>query len=237
MKAGLRLVGALVAALAFLLPASFSVASAQSIGKVYLMRGLANVFSQGMDDLGAKLRARGIDAEVYEHGRWPALADQAVSFAKTRGRPPVIIIGHSLGADAAIKMAERMTDLGVSPRLVVTFDPVGVTEIGRTSGRFINYYQSNNGFGKRLETGPGFRGQLVNRNLDDLGAIDHFNIEKSPKLHAEVIAAIVSVTRPRRPKPAPAPDIATQAAPAAMPASADTTSASAVHAVSKPALQ
>ncbi len=34
--------------------------------RIYLIRGLANVFSQGMDDLGAKLRARGYNATVHE---------------------------------------------------------------------------------------------------------------------------------------------------------------------------
>eukprot|EP01031_Cornospumella_fuschlensis_P045291 gene45291-55409_t len=116
----------------------------------------------------------------------------------------VIIIGHSLGADAAITMAERMTSLGVPPRLVITFDPVGVTSIGAARGQFINYYQSNNGFGKALATGPGFKGRLANRNLDGVAAIDHFNIDKSPALHAEVVNTIYNIVRVR-PRPAPAP--------------------------------
>ena len=35
----------------------------------------------------------------------------------------------------------------------------------------MNYYQSNNGYGKRLGGGPGFRGNLVNRNLNAIGNI------------------------------------------------------------------
>jgi len=207
MMVGRRQVLALLAALSVFLTAGLLPAQAQSggtLGKVYLMRGLANVFSFGMDDLAKKLAARGIDAQVFEHGQWPALADQAAAWSRDHRKAPVIIIGHSLGADAAITMAERMTSLGIPPRLVITFDPVGVTSIGAARGQFINYYQSNNGFGKALTTGPGFKGRLANRNLDGVAAIDHFNIDKSPALHAEVVDTIYNIVRVR-PRPAPAP--------------------------------
>lgn len=237
MKAGVRFVCALVAAF-ILVFSAFSPAQAQNIGKVYLMRGLANIFSLGMDTLAEKLRQRGVDAQVYEYGQWPQLADEAVAWSRARGKAPIIIIGHSLGADTAIEMAERMTKLGLPPRLVFTFDPVGVTQVANTGGKFINYYQSNNGFGKRLTTGPGFKGQLVNRNLDAMGAIDHFNIEKSDALHAEVVSTILSVTRRRsRPRPAPAPEVSAPAAKPAAASAADTVGATTVHAVSQPAVR
>ncbi|OYY22167.1 MAG: hypothetical protein B7Y65_04285 [Azorhizobium sp. 35-67-15] len=100
-------------------------------------------------------------------------------------------------------MAERMTALGVPPRLVVTFDPVGVTAVANTGGRFVNYFQNNNGFGKSLATGAGFRGSLANRNLDNAATLDHFNIEKSPTLHAEVIKMIQALAVRSKPKPKP----------------------------------
>lgn len=214
MMSALRSVFALIVAL--VLSAGFAVgpAAAQNVGHVYLLRGLANVFSLGMDDLADKLNARGITATVHEYGIWPQLADQAAAESRARGNAPIIIVGHSLGADAAIEMAQRLTALGAAPRLVVTFDPVGVTSIGPSAGRFVNYYQSNNGYGKRLATGAGFKGRLDNRNLDASGSIDHFNIEKSPRLHAEVISMAQALTAKPKPKPKPAE-------PAAAPAAAD----------------
>lgn len=193
MKLGVRFATALLAALILFPLASGPAAAADSRGHVYLLRGLANIFSLGMDSLADKLNARGIPATVHEYGQWAALADQAAAQSRAAGGAPIVIIGHSLGADAAIEMGERLTALGVPARLVVTFDPVGVTQVGAASGRFVNYYQTNNGYGKRLTQGPGFRGQLVNRNLDSAGELDHFNIEKSPRLHAEVIGSIQSI--------------------------------------------
>lgn len=240
MTAGVRFVWVLLGALV-LLCAPLQTARAQSgssspyIGKVYLMRGLANIFSLGMDTLAEKLRQRGIDAQVYEYGQWQALATDAVAWSKSRNKAPVVIIGHSLGADAAVEMAEYMTSLGIPPRLVITFDPVGVTQVGASGGRFINYYQSNNGFGKRLVAARGFKGTLINRNLDSVGNIDHFNIEKADTLHADVIKDVMAVTRrPRPPAPAPAPSVAV---PAPTPAAAGPDSSAAIQAVSQPAVR
>ncbi|MFG1416797.1 hypothetical protein V5F38_00735 [Xanthobacter sp. V0B-10] len=210
MTLSLRFAVALFAAL--FLTATGRPAAAQGTPHVYLMRGLANVFSLGMDDLAAKLNARGIPAQVYEYGQWEQVAAQASAVSKSERGSPIIIIGHSLGADAAIEAGERLTALGTPAKLVVTFDPVGVSTVGRASGRFVNYYQANNGYGKRLTAGPGFRGKLVNRDLDGVASIDHFNIEKMPKLHSEVMASIQALKS--RPKPKPAP-----AAPAVTPAS------------------
>ena len=217
MKVGLRLVRALFAALVVLCVAQPALAQ-QNRAHVYLLRGLANVFSLGMDDLAKKLNARGIPATVHEYGQWASLADAAAAESRATGNSPIIIVGHSLGADAAVEMAERLTALGTPPKLVVTFDPVGVTQVGASAGYFINYYQSNNGYGKRLSAGPGFRGNIVNRNLNAIGGIDHFNIEKSPRLHDEVITQVRSITTPKpKPKPKPVDPSATPPAPSTAP--------------------
>ncbi|MFG1481012.1 thioesterase domain-containing protein [Xanthobacter sp. V4C-4] len=211
----LRFAMALFAAL-FLISAGRP-AAAQGTPHVYLMRGLANVFSYGLDDLAAKLNARGIPAVVYEYGQWQQLADQASAVSRSERGSPIIIVGHSLGADAAIEAAERLTALGTPARLVITFDPVGVSTVGPAAGKFVNYYQSNNGYGKRLTAGPGFRGNLFNRNLDAMAAIDHFNIEKSPVLHSEVVASVQALKARPKPKPKPAAPALTPASQATAP--------------------
>jgi len=203
MTSCLRVAVALFAAL--LLISTGRPAAAQGTPHVYLMRGLANVFSYGLDNLAAKLNARGIPATVYPYEQWSALADQASATSKAQHGSPIIIIGHSLGADTAVQAAERLTALGTPAKLVITFDPVGVSTVGPAAGRFINYYQANNGFGKRLTAGPGFRGTLQNRNLDGMASIDHFNIEKSDKLHSEVVATVQALKSRPKPKAQPRP--------------------------------
>lgn len=213
MISALRVTVALCAAL-FLCVAIQPAAAQNSKGHAYLFRGLGGVFSMGLDDLASKLEARGIETTVTGHGSWSALVDQAAAESRRNRGAPIILIGHSLGADAAIQMAERLTAMGAPPRLVVTFDPVGVDTVGPARGRFINFFQSNNGYGKRLRTEKGFRGSLTNYDLAGDSSLDHFNIDKSPRLHAEVVSRARALTAPKkvapRPKPASAP-----AAPAA----------------------
>jgi alpha-beta hydrolase superfamily lysophospholipase len=169
---------------------------------VYLLRGLANVFSLGMDDLTAKLNARGIKATVHPYTDWQTLARYAVEQSAQGGKQmaPVIIIGHSLGADAAVYMANRVTELGAPVPLVVTFDPVTPTTASPKIGKVVNYYQAG-GSGKPV-SGP----RVSNIDLTNSGTLTHLNIDKSANLHQQVIAMIVNTPRPavaRKPKPKP----------------------------------
>ncbi|MGD9924845.1 MAG: hypothetical protein AB7V13_25860, partial [Pseudorhodoplanes sp.] len=44
--------------------------------RVYLLRGLLNVFSLGMDTLQERLTAMGIEAEVFNHNGWISIANK-----------------------------------------------------------------------------------------------------------------------------------------------------------------
>ncbi|MBS7544581.1 hypothetical protein [Ancylobacter oerskovii] len=221
-----------------------SPADAQTAGKprVYLLRGLANIFSLGMDDLAAKLNARGIKATVHSYADWQAVSAAAVAEAKAGKRRPstVVIIGHSLGADAAVYMGNRVTGEGVPVPLVVTFDPVTPTTASAAIGKVVNYYVAS-GSGKPV-AGP----KVQNINMASDSKVGHFNIDKLAALHEKVIAMIDRpAPRPRRPRPAATvPPVATPAAPAtpsaapaaaAVPAGAAPSSGSATETAAVPA--
>ncbi len=207
--------------------------------RVYLLRGLANIFSLGMDDLAAKLRARGIEASVHSYVDLETLTRYAVEQASMgKRRPsPVIIIGHSLGADAAVTMGNRVTAAGVPVPLVVTFDPVTAMTASSKIGKVVNYYQAG-GSGKAV-SGP----RVENIDLTGSGALSHFNIDKAAELHNKVIGMIqrpARQTRPRAvaatptPKPVSAPADAA-AVPAATPAATPADAAPAATPASVPA--
>ncbi len=193
---------------------------------VYLLRGLLNVFSLGMDDLAAKLQRRGIVAGVYEYGQWESLCQDAAARWHS-SRTQIIIVGHSLGADTVIYMANRLGQMGIPVALVVAFDPVHPVPLtGGTTARFVNLYQSNNGWGAAVPRGAGFHGELSNVDLRSRSDISHTSIDKSARLHEIVIGRILGIGRPAAPKPAvaaPRPGDAAPPSPAAAQAPAAAT--------------
>jgi pimeloyl-ACP methyl ester carboxylesterase len=169
-------------------------------GRVVLLRGLANVFSTGMDELEVTLRQGGYDAEVRNHLEWNAEAEAAAALARQGRLPrPFAVIGHSLGADDGIRLAARFGQATGMMDLLVTFDPVLVRSVPRGPARVRNYYQLSDIWGGgRLSAERGFTGELENRPVR---GDNHFTIDKDPELHREVIA-LLGATIPAPPRAA-----------------------------------
>jgi hypothetical protein len=163
---------------------------AQSRAHVYLLRGLMNVFSLGMDTLAEELNARGVYATVDNHTSWQGLADQAAARYKAGTEGPIIIIGHSLGADAVMEMSAYLGQKGVPVALAVPFDGTQSLAASGNILRVLNLTQRSYAY---MRKGPNFKGTLVNFDVSSDGSIDHLNIDKSPRLHAKVIAEVLAV--------------------------------------------
>jgi pimeloyl-ACP methyl ester carboxylesterase len=86
--------------------------------------GLLTIFSLGMDTLAEELKGHDVYATVDSYSDWQTLADQAAADYKARKEAPIILIGHSLGADAVMEMAAYLGRKGVPVALVVPFEIV-----------------------------------------------------------------------------------------------------------------
>jgi alpha-beta hydrolase superfamily lysophospholipase len=157
---------------------------------VYLLRGLMNIFSLGMDTLAEQLKRRGVYATVHNYAEWRTLADRAAADYKAGKEAPIILIGHSLGADAVMEMAAYLGRKGVPVALVVPFDGTQSFAASDNVARVLNLTQRNYAYMRR---GPGFKGTLDNVNVSSDHSIDHINIDKSPRLHARVVAEVLAV--------------------------------------------
>jgi hypothetical protein len=165
--------------------------------QVYLLRGLLNVFSLGMDSLAAEFQKAGISATVANHTSWQGIADQiAANYAAGR-RGPIVLIGHSLGADAVMEMGEYLGKKGVPVSLIVPFDGRNTHAASSNVARVLNFYKSDD---VKITKGPGFRGELNNFHAADPN-ITHMNIEKIPRFHAMVLNKVrglqSTATRPQ----------------------------------------
>jgi hypothetical protein len=209
--------GLLAAALVLALGAPPSMAASRA--HVYLLRGLMNIFSLGMDTLCTELNNRGVYATVANHTQWQSLADEAASNYRAGKEGPIILIGHSLGADAVMEMANYLGTKGIPVALVVPFDGTQSLAASSNVARVLNLTQRNYAYMKR---GAGFHGTLVNVDVSSDPNIDHLTIDKSPRLHARVIAEVLAVAGGHR---GAEPGEATNPAAVTTPASAGTAGA------------
>lgn len=163
-------------------------------GEVYLMRGLLNVFSRGMDTLAGRMRARGFDAISFNHADWRPFADDVIARnRKNQVSYPIIIMGHSLGGNEAPKMANYLAANGVKTSLIVAFDPTEPQVVGKDIGDVVNYYLPNgrNTFSRT----SGFSGNLQNITVDHIPDIKHVNVEKNTRLQNQSIEHAMRITR------------------------------------------
>lgn len=162
--------------------------TANSRPHVYLMRGLLNIFSLGMDQLAVQIAHHGIEASVYNHTAYQSVDDEIVAKYRAGDHGPYILIGHSLGADAVMTMAQDLNVRGVPVALVVPFDGTGSYLASRNVACVLNVTQRSYAY---MRPGPGFHGKLQNMDVSSDTSIDHFTIDKSPRLQAVALNSVL----------------------------------------------
>jgi hypothetical protein len=155
-----------------------------------------NVFSLGMDQLAEELRQRHISAEVGNHLASSALASEAAAECKSGKITSIVIAGHSLGATAAVSMAQELQRAGVRVALVMTLDPISRSAVPSNVARLKNFYISD-GVGATVQPGERFRGQLQNVDLKGHPEIGHVSMANSPTLHRQMLEYILGAAGSR----------------------------------------
>jgi pimeloyl-ACP methyl ester carboxylesterase len=112
------------------------------LGRVYLLRGFGDVFSQGMNTLSEKLQADGVIATVHRHGQWQEIAAQIIHDRQSDpAPPPLVLIGHSWGADDSIRIAQTLAQHQVRVDLLVTVEAVTPPAVPSNVLRAWNIYK------------------------------------------------------------------------------------------------
>ena len=172
-------------------------AAPQPLGptKVYLLRGLMNVFSLGMDDLATKIEADGIWAMVTNHADADLVASRILTGYNGGDHGPVVLIGHSLGADAIVEVADTLAHYSVPVALLVLYDGTDTHQIPGNVTTAINYTKHF-----MIVPAPGSRSVISNVDLSTDPGIDHLNIDTTPSLQAQTINYVLQAgsAMPRR---------------------------------------
>lgn len=150
-------------------------------------------YSLGLDVLRDKLRALGVDATTHVEGVFvphtnvAALTQQATAAA--RGGNKLLLLGHSMGADAAVKIACRLADANLPIDLLIGLDPTkfACPDVPENVKRALCFYQQE--FGDYLGRGrftpaTEFAGECVNERVP----YGHKVMDDAPELHERVLA-------------------------------------------------
>lgn len=161
-------------------------------GTVYLLRGLANIFSLGMNTLAKELEKRGVDTVVTNHAYGLAIVDKlAKQYQTDKSVLPIILIGHSLGGNKTLSMAEKLAEKNIPVRLVVIFDATRAPPVPLNVQEVLNLVKPGS-VGVKVAGAPGYAGVIENQEVSGPG-IGHISIDKSKVLHAEVIEKVLAV--------------------------------------------
>lgn len=156
-------------------------------GEVYLFRGLGNIYSAGPDEMADQFSKLGMQNCVDNHLNWMTFADDILERSyRSAVSYPIVLIGHSLGARAAVSMANYLGIRGVPVAYVAMFDPVEPTRVGQNVGEVVNYYVKIPLANKLVRSKEGFTGTIENVGLSSWSGVSHFNIDNLKRLQFSI---------------------------------------------------
>lgn len=165
--------------------------------KVYVFRAMGgSIATPEMDNLALRIRAKGVEAQVFSYVNWIRPANEAIArYKNERVKSPIILVGHSAGGDSTIRFARWLNNAGVPVDLIITLDPTRIAgRVPANVERFINVYSSSHGLGGGDPVpAKDFRGHFASIDLKDYSNIWHVYLPKMAGLQDKVVAKIVEV--------------------------------------------
>jgi len=172
----------------------------QQTGEVHTMLGGLGLFSKGMNTLRDSVISL---QQIPAYGTIWYNAGHVSRFIinnyyKQKHPRPIILVGHSLGANDQIKVARNLNDAGVPIALLVTVDAVSQTIVPPNVKEVLNIYKP--GYvpmlsGLKLRAVDPSKTHIDNVNVNDLKGVDvnHFTIDKSPVVQEMILKRIKKV--------------------------------------------
>ncbi|HRD71286.1 MAG TPA: hypothetical protein PK657_14230 [Legionella sp.] len=169
-------------------------------GQVHTMRGGLGIFSIGMNQLRDKVSDR-YKMQAYST-MWYNAGDVTrfivKNYYKEKVHSPIILVGHSLGANEQIKVARNLNELGIPVALLVTVDAVSQTIVPPNVHYALNVYKP--GYvpmfsGLKLRAVNPDKTIINNLNVNSLKEVqvNHFTIDKDKVVQAIILDKVDKV--------------------------------------------
>jgi hypothetical protein len=173
--------------------------------RVLIIRGVLNIFSTGLDELGKELRQRGYEVEVSSPGGcWGGALRLREAYERDPRGGPLVIIGHSMGGRACLHISRYLESHHIPVKLVVIVDANPWVACPANVERCVNLYVTNpyGVFHGSPVQGPSSR--VLNYDVTKIerpawaDPVDHFDIDNSPWMHGVIIGEVERAYAPWR---------------------------------------
>jgi pimeloyl-ACP methyl ester carboxylesterase len=150
---------------------------------------LGGVFSTGMNQLQSTLeKEHRVRAESTVWYKANALSHFIIEHYGSKKLPgPIVLVGHSLGANEQIKVAQALAKKHIPVALLMTVDAVSPLEVPSNVRQVVNIYKPS--FvplfsGMRIKAMDPSHTKVENIDVDHLGSVkvNHFTIEKNKEI-------------------------------------------------------
>ena len=172
-------------------------------GEIYTMRGgLGGVFSKGMNHLEDTLADDyQISASSTVWFKAMPLSDAIIKrYKENKIHGPIILVGHSLGANDQIGVARQLAYADIPVDLLITIDPVLPLRIPPNVKQAVNIYKPS--FvplfsGMALKADDPKLTQIENLNVDTLKGmgVNHFTIDKHKYVQKVMVDKILATLK------------------------------------------
>lgn len=162
--------------------------------QVYFLRGWFGVFSTGMDAMAEQLQGKGIKAEAIGHLAWRGAVSKIVADRAAGKGGPLVLVGHSQGANNVIEMARELESKKIPVDLLITLAPYLQDPIPGNVVRAMNYYQQG-GWGAALSPEKGAKTKISNIDMQGDLISTHVNIDKNSRVQADVAREVMALSR------------------------------------------
>lgn len=119
-------------------------------GDVILVRGGFYVFSQGFEAIADTLARRGVRSTMFRHRQERKIVAQIIANQRKYGRKPIVLIGHSWGANTIIRVAKTLQSKNYSVQYMATFAATDPELAPSNIGKLTNYYFKTDGWENRF---------------------------------------------------------------------------------------
>ena len=177
--------------------------SRYSKGIIYTMRGgLGGVFSKGMnhleDTLADKYHVQAYSTVWFKAG---GLSDSLIKrYNAGQLKAPIILVGHSLGANDQITVARNLSRAHVPVALLITIDAVLPLRISSNVQQVLNIYKPSfvplfSGFSLKADDPELTHVENFNVNRVKGATVNHFTIDKAPYVQQLMLERILATLK------------------------------------------